>query len=392
MEFLNTTVPLVATYDPNNPSIRWTTEDTASMTILRKVQDTATAWYCLFSCRNSFKVYNINEIVPPDILLRIRAGEVFLVLDNSLEPFLDSVDGIYENLVVKENIPEEQIILLTVVFDMADYVSQIADKLNKKPIKVLWCNVFEYELNSKALHVNRGVPLSTLRRKEYPKKFLNLNRRWRLHRPFLTALLYKKKLLDNGYVSFGPCDAEDNWDKRWQELTHYYQNDQETMSLLKECEGVKTLPPLYLDTDELFINRADLTKTTDQYYLNSYFSVVSETTFHTRRWYPKVRFLSEKIYKAITCSHPFVLVSVPHSLDAVRSLGYRTFSGIIDESYDLELDDGKRMIMIANEIERLCNLTTDELCVFLEEAVKICRYNHTMLITKNSFSQPVNYV
>jgi len=56
-------------------------------------------------------------------------------------------------------------------------------------------------------------------------------------------------------------------------------------------------------------------------------------------------------------------------------MGYKTFDGLIDESYDNETDDNKRMLMIVNEIERLCNLSDTELETFLIEAKKIVDHN-----------------
>jgi hypothetical protein len=113
--------------------------------------------------------------------------------------------------------------------------------------------------------------------------------------------------------------------------------------------------------------------------------VISETTYHTKEWYPNARFLSEKTFKAIAMTHPFILVSVPGSLEVLKAMGYKTFSPIIDESYDTELDDGKRMIKILNEIERLCNLNQSELEKFLIEAREICEYNYNVLILKTDF-------
>ena len=47
--------------------------------------------------------------------------------------------------------------------------------------------------------------------------------------------------------------------------------------------------------------------------------------------------LSEKILKPIYMDHPFLVVSNKHFLMNLRSLGFKTFDGLIDESYD-EMD------------------------------------------------------
>jgi len=83
--------------------------------------------------------------------------------------------------------------------------------------------------------------------------------------------------------------------------------------------------------------------------------------------------------------HPFILASVPKSLEILKSMGYKTFSPFINEDYDNELDDGKRMLMIVSEIERLCNLDVQELEKFILFAREICTHNYNVLMSKNKF-------
>lgn len=387
MNLLNIRILSLNTYDPKNPHARQTTE-TAAINLLRDFD--YNMWYCIFSDEHSFRIYNIAHLVPADVLEKVKAGEAVIVLDNALEPFLSSIDSIYRHLVIEEGIPERQIILLTNMYDALDYTNCLANKLGKLPIRIMWFKLFEWDLHMTMKIAYKNQPLDTLAIKPYPKKFLNLNRRWRLHRPVLTMILHNKGLLDKGHVSFGPCDGNDTWEKRWPEMVHYFRNDQGMLDLMAHSESVKQLPPMYLDTDELHINRAVATQDTDQYYLNSYFSVVSETTCLTKEWYPYARFLSEKTFKAIAMKHPLILVSVPNSLEILRIMGYKTFSPIIDESYDTEPDDGKRMILIANEIDRLSRLEGKELEYFLTSAKEIVEYNYNNLMSKTSFMQELN--
>jgi hypothetical protein len=83
--------------------------------------------------------------------------------------------------------------------------------------------------------------------------------------------------------------------------------------------------------------------------------------------------------------HPFILVSVPNSLNILKIMGYKTFSPLIDESYDQEKDDATRMTMILSEIERLCNFNEIELESFLLQASQICNYNYKILMSKKNF-------
>jgi hypothetical protein len=137
-------------------------------------------------------------------------------------------------------------------------------------------------------------------------------------------------------------------------------------------------------------NRAIMDRSLDYVYQNTYFSVISETNFQANGWDAGNRFLTEKTFKAICKLHPFIIASVPRTVEALRSLGYRSFSPWIDESYDLEEDDGKRLYMIAKETERLCNLSDHQLEDFLVNVREICQHNLSILLNKKTFTYQLN--
>lgn len=388
MKILNKKIPLINTYDFNNPNIEFTENLTTGACVLRDefaFDFKFRVWYCLFSCENSFRIYNIRKLVEQPILDKILAKKAFLVLDNALEPFTKSIDSIYENIIIKEQIPASQVILLTTMPDAKNYSDNLAKTLNQESIRIFKYSLFEHDLNREVKFVYQYKLPNTLEIKHYDKKFLNFNRRWRLHRPFLITLMHGRNLLNNGYISFGPCDNRDTWRHRWPELINYFRQNTDILEILNKFESVKELKPLYLDTDELHINRAVSTPQTNKYYENTYFSVVTETTYFTNEWYYPARFLSEKIFKPMAMKHPFILASVPKSLEILKSMGYKTFSPFINEDYDNELDDGKRMLMIVSEIERLCNLDVQELEKFILFAREICTHNYNVLMSKNKF-------
>lgn len=375
------------TYDPANPELVIVEN---SIAISARSNENFDYWYIQVSCHNSFRCFNINDLVPADVLTKIKNKELFLVIDNGLEPFLKTADGIYYNLVIKELIPESQIILMSSIPNMIDHVKNLSRQLGREEIKVEWWSMFEWSLKEVVCNILQKFP-DTLTEKKYIKKFLNFNRRWRLHRPLLITMLYDKKLLDRGFVSLGVSDSnDDNWNKKLSELQHYFSYSQEILDILKRSDEIRNLPSMYLDTKDLVTNRADQTNSTDKYYEETYFSVVTETTFCTAPGYDGSPFLSEKVFKCIGMKHPFILVTAPNSLQYLKKLGYRTFESIIDESYDLEIDDAKRILMIVNEIERLCNLTGDDLNKWLEEAREICEHNFNLLKNKTNFLFAMN--
>jgi hypothetical protein len=64
--------------------------------------------------------------------------------------------------------------------------------------------------------------------------------------------------------------------------------------------------------------------------------------------------LTEKTAKALVSGRLFVYFGAPNDLARMRSLGFRTFNGIIDESYDSVTDDVTRWSLAWQQVEWLC--------------------------------------
>lgn len=321
---------------------------------------------------SSYSLADVHQCLTDDDLKQIRYGNTMLVLSNTHEAFHDVVEAIYIEVVVKLSIPPNNIVLISESAIINLEVNRVATKLGLSRIHSEWSRIFEHSTalvkgNFPGLNVN----------KQYQKKFLNLNRRWRLHRPVFVALLKVHGLLDAGYVSFAENVEGNNWNTNWDKVTHL------EPSLLPYKDEIINMSPLYLDTNDLTINQAALTHSTDEYYEDTYFSVVSETNFYEHL--DVGLFLSEKTFKPIKMLHPFILLNRPHALEALRSIGYETFSEIIDESYDKEEDDRKRMMMVLEETKRLSSLRPEELIDFINKSKQICTHNSHILNSKNDW-------
>jgi hypothetical protein len=83
-------------------------------------------------------------------------------------------------------------------------------------------------------------------------------------------------------------------------------------------------------------------------YQNSWFSIVCETLYDC--YDNNVHFITEKTGKCLFAKRIFVCLAPPKHLEKVRELGFKTFDGIIDESYDLEYDPNKRFNMVCKQI------------------------------------------
>lgn len=106
---------------------------------------------------------------------------------------------------------------------------------------------------------------------------------------------------------------------------------------------------------------------------DSIFYVPTETVYFGRRLH-----LTEKTFKPIALEMPFILVATAGSLEYLRSYGFKTFDGIIDESYDEETDDILRLEKVTKllcDIDRLSEVEKQNIhrqCIPIVEH----NYNH----------------
>lgn len=361
-------------------------------------------YYYEFKHSNAFSLFPITELIPANDFQRLKNGEIKLVINNSHESFHIIVEGLYQELILKAGIPSEQIVLMSESADILFEIRKYSNLYNVKEIKCVWTRIMEFDIKCNKqlmMAVDGYTEPNTLQHKVYNKKFINFNRRWRLHRPVLVGLLYATNLLSEGYVSMASSDDNRSWETVWANMLSCHANTPEIVELFKNNEhAILNMPNLYIDTNDLVTNRAILESSTDYLYENTYFSVVSETNYYTSdrfedglpyySYHGFGRHLTEKVFKTIANKHPALLVSPPHSLIKLRELGYKTFSPWIDESYDLELNDSKRMLKVIAEIKRLCELSPDMLSDFLTNVKPICDYNQQILLNQTTFLTQLN--
>lgn len=335
-------------------------------------------WYADFM--HGWDLETAKNDIPVSVVDKIKTGEIHLLLNNSHEAFHDVVEYVYKFFVKELAIPPKHILLLSESATIDQIVRKVASSYDKDPINVSWVRMFEQNISSYT--DGRSKVLETLQLKEYTKKFLNLNRRWRLHRPVFVGLLKALDLIDQGHVSLAKVEGS-NWNKVWSSIeTSEIKNSEMYDLLTKNKQRIEDMGDLYLDTKKLGINQVDVNNKLDKYYLDTYFSIVSETNYYKNQG--EEIFLSEKVFKPVLKNHPFIVVSRPGTLEKFRSLGYKSFHPYIKEEYDSEPDDQKRMMMILKEAERLCLISSDRdaFGYFLNGVSKIVEYNRNLLAYK----------
>jgi hypothetical protein len=336
-------------------------------------------WYLAVS-------HNSKLIVPSEII----SSDIIITVCTEFEGYHQIVEQIYKELVIDLNIPPNRILLISENADLHDHILTTAKQYNTTPIKYEWSLVSQYAVGSQSIK-NFSI-LKNIRPKTNisNKYFLNFNRRWRIHRPAMVALMYSLGLLNKGHVSLGPIDGiNDTWPVAIKLVTKLLEKDEILIKLIKDhIEEITNLKPLYLDTTELNINLASLypadiiPHNTINLYKDTTFSLVSET--HYFDFENNGRFITEKTFKPMAYHHPFILISKPFSLKLLQDLGYKTFSPFIDESYDEEIDDVKRLHLILKEVARLCNMNSEDLTIFLKNVDPITDHNFNRLINNVS--------
>jgi|TARA_R100000479_G_scaffold81415_1_gene39463 hypothetical protein len=234
--------------------------------------------------------------------------------------------------------------------------------IKKTDVKVIIINSLEQlYLKGQDLYQGNGtfVSIGELDKKR-EKRFLCFNRRIRPHRYAMIAMFYHNSLLKNNLVSYSL--------ERGKDLNHLGQNgpDLHTMNqimgktklrddYMSYYDNLVKMSPMTLDYNNL-TNIMGPGHENKEPYLQTYFSIVTETPFPERNY-----FSSEKIYRPMIQFHPFIVYGSPFTLRSLKELGFKTFSPYIDESYDEVISPFRRMQKITKEIKRLCSMSDTEI-------------------------------
>jgi hypothetical protein len=108
-------------------------------------------------------------------------------------------------------------------------------------------------------------------------------------------------------------------------------------------------------------------------YRNTWYSIVCETSDFNRYH------LTEKTAKCLWAGRVFILLASYRNLEYLRSFGFKTFhSSFIDESYDQEPNDAKRLKMAWEQIQRLSKMDPHIVYTYFEETL---RHNQKVMLS-----------
>jgi hypothetical protein len=134
--------------------------------------------------------------------------------------------------------------------------------------------------------------------------------------------------------------------------------------------------PIYLDFNQstTWIPFTESLDHIHEHYNKYFLEIVSETDIHTDK------FFTEKTMKNLYLGKPFILWSGPYSLLRLQETGFKTFSPYINESYDKIQNTKDRFDAIVAEIDRLAQLSLDELRSIQSNLKEVLEYNRNFFV------------
>lgn len=193
--------------------------------------------------------------------------------------------------------------------------------------------------------------------KKYTHDFLIYNRAWlgtREYRLKFAELIIESQLHNRCRMGFSSVDSQVNYrDHNFKNHNFCISNDQ---------------------IADYFFNNTTASSASADYntddYQNCAIEVVLETLFDD----PRVH-LTEKTLRPIACGHPFILVSTAGAVKYLHNYGFKTFDGLIDESYDQILDPIERLEAIVKVMKDIAAMSPDNKSKLIQEMIKIAKYN-----------------
>jgi len=344
---------------------------------------------------NMFEYYSddlfpIEDFFSPTLLKLIKENTNFKII------FVDAGEGAYshdlkllykiKDFLDKNKITSKKKVIITTNNNFITDIKKLPEFKNFEGQIDLYCN--NHLINSAGRFIShlRTHQSNTIVENGYTysiqneihtnpreKYFLMYNRNGeRMHRVWFVNQLYKRNLIDKGFISFF---GNHHLDKFFSGSNFYPQLCFNNDDILDMKENYKKFNPLVIDSDNPdkitffhnFLSRKDE-------YEKSYFTIVSETNAES-----EYCFITEKTIKPIMNLHPFVVLGNPKTLEVLKSMGFETFDKWWDESYDDESDFKTRGIKLIKLVEDLCSKTHEEWKVMLEEMSELLINNKNTL-------------
>jgi hypothetical protein len=326
----------------------------------------------------------LKDIIPLEIIEYAKSGKVKILINIIHDPLYDDNNIIqFEMQMNKLGIDGSNIIFLG-----GSNFSEYYEKHPFSRVKIynghLFIKGYADEINTFPVVGNLGYLCELFEEKDLDStkirkhKFLSPNRTMeKPQRAMVGYFSLKYDLLNDGLFTFIQKISKDRLNSI---IRKVYDDSEENIE--KYTSQLESMLPYEDDTKEVPSDKKQefgVRNNKKEWYANSYFHLVTETFFG-----PNV-FLSEKIFKPISNLQPFLVFGDYLTLAELRRLGFKTFEPFIDESYDLEKDPKKRMLLLEKEIIKLKNMPIEELHNWYYSIVDILLYNQKHIYTFENY-------
>lgn len=257
-----------------------------------------------------------------------------------------------------------------IIFLYNDYLNDFS-KYKSKNVSFIRVN---YYLNRSSRYFQHNLKLNNisevLNYEEKKYHFLSFNQYPHHHRVKIISEIYKNNIIDKFLISYNPKFYETLGDTK-----HDYENQLKDLGYFEDYKLFISLPEKKVDFETNFrisgYGYEDV-----QPYRESIISLISDTIFFKHQG-----FISEKVFKPIMYLQPFLIAGPSHYLMEIRNMGFKTFDGFIDESYDEEVDNKLRLEKVISELIRISNLPIEVLKHKLKEFENVLIYNQMKLLS-----------
>lgn len=266
---------------------------------------------------------------------------------------------------------------LNIIVKTCEYNSKILE-LQYPKLQIECYDIFLREIS------NDPVGDVNIDKKEINKKFFCSNWRYALHRHFTTAYVSN---FDSNFSWYYNCSIGTIKSNNFFNLDDI-KNEVVKEKLITGFRNLNTPNTVFDKKGKVDIDNTDISFHPDgdawhndiprENYTESFCAIINET-----RYFQPFPNISEKTLRAIDNRIPFIIVGPPYTLEYIKSLGFKTFNKWWEESYDQETDHQKRMYLILDLIEKIGNLSFNELQEIYQEMIPTLNYNRKVFLNLN---------
>jgi|TARA_Y100000310_G_scaffold8830_1_gene9351 hypothetical protein len=288
------------------------------------------------------------------------------------------------DLIKKFNLDSKQVIFMSYELRSDETYKLLLDefpKLRQCPINVIAMDTYIFEPHFK--HFG-DLPLPTIDKKPY--KYVCYNANAKEYRMFLVTELFRRGLDKQGLISllfrYGSPEqmSSDFTESLGFDITKGYGK---LVDEYAKTEMVKRVP-LILDQTVEQVDAWD--RPVDINHIkNSYFNIITESYMYNKslpQSHKTIFEVSEKTYKALICQ-PFIHLGSYGVLKYLRSMGYKTFPELFDESYDDIINHTDRLLAVVDSIEKVCKMDDNEFHnIYCREVISKVIHNRELVASK----------